>query len=120
MSGDWIDVVGEHVIEGRVMRAVFVLTTVVLAIALGIIAGASESRFLTRALVAGFVPTIWVASQVIERLTGRDLWHFKAPYPYRWMAGHRESTRPLADVAPQPVDEVLQTGEPLSRLPRAA
>ena len=67
------------------MRTTFVLTTVVLALALGIIAGVSESRLLTRALIVGFAPAIWAASYVIERLTGRDMWHFTAPYPYSWM-----------------------------------
>ena len=38
------------------MRAAFVLTTIVLALALGIIAGISESRLLTRALIIGFAP----------------------------------------------------------------
>ena len=47
--------------------------------------GSSESRLLMRALIIGFVPAIWAASHVVERLTGRDMWHFSAPYPYRWM-----------------------------------
>ena len=53
------------------MRTTFVLTTIVLALALGLIAGISESRLLTRALIVGLVPAIWAASHVIERLTGR-------------------------------------------------
>ena len=73
------------------MRTNFVLTTIVLALALGIIAGVSESRLLTRALIIGFAPAIWAASHVIERLTGRDLSHFTAPYPYPWMRESREA-----------------------------
>ena len=79
------------------MRTTFVLTTIVLALALGLIAGISESRQLTRALIVGFVPAIWAASHVIERLMGRDMWHFTAPYPYPWMRWARRSeTDPLA------------------------
>ena len=52
------------------MRAVFVLTTVVFALALGVVAAASESRLLIRALIVGFVPAIWAVSHVVERLTG--------------------------------------------------
>jgi hypothetical protein len=62
------------------MRSGFVLAAIVLALALGIIAGNSESRLLTRALVIGFVPAIWAVSHVLERLAGRDLWHFTAPH----------------------------------------
>lgn len=70
------------------MRTVFVLTTVVLALALGIIAAASDGRLLMRVLIIGFAPAIWAASHAIERLTGRDLWRFPAP--------NRSSTLPLA------------------------
>ena len=66
------------------MRAGFVLTTVMLALALGIIAAAAESRLLIRALVIGFVPAVWAVSHVLERLTAGDMWHFTAPYPSRW------------------------------------
>jgi hypothetical protein len=62
------------------LRSGFVLTTIVLALGFGIIAGASESRLLMRALVIGFVPAIWAVSHVLERLAGRDMWHFTAPH----------------------------------------
>jgi hypothetical protein len=55
------------------MRAAFVLTTVVLALTLGVLAAASESRLAMRALVVGFVPAIWGVSNLFERLTGRDI-----------------------------------------------
>jgi hypothetical protein len=61
------------------MRTAFVLTTIVLALALGISAGISESRLLTRALIVGFAPVVWAASHLVERLTGRGVWHFTAP-----------------------------------------
>ena len=65
------------------MRIAFVSTSIVLALALGIVAGASDSRLLTRTLVIGFIPAIWAVSHVLARLRGRGLWHFAAPYPYR-------------------------------------
>ena len=57
------------------MRTAFVLTTIVLALALGAIAGVLESRLLTRVLIIGFVPAIWIAAHLVERVTGRDMWH---------------------------------------------
>ena len=63
------------------MRAVFVLTTVVLALALGVVAATSESHLLIGALIIGFVPVIWGVSRLLERVTGRDMWSFSAPYP---------------------------------------
>ena len=96
-----------------------VLTTIVLALALGLIAGISESRLLTRALIVGFLPAIWAASHVIERRTGRDMWHFTAPYPYPWMreSGDVASTPPNA--LRKPVENIVQTDDG-SALPLAA
>jgi len=62
------------------MKAVFVLTTIVLALALGVVAAVSENRLWIRALIIGVVPAIWAVSHVIERVTGRDMWNFSAPY----------------------------------------
>ncbi len=101
------------------MRTGFVLTTILLALALGIIAGASDSRLLTRVLIIGFAPAIWAASHVIERLTGRDIWHFTAPYPYAWMreSGDEASTPPSALGAPV---ENIVANDDRSTLPLAA
>jgi hypothetical protein len=101
------------------MRSGFVLTTIVLALALGIIAGASESRLLAGALVIGFVPAIWVVSQALQRLTGRDMWHFRAPYPYRWMREAGETATPRPRVIRESKDEPLDTND-RSTLPLAA
>jgi hypothetical protein len=79
------------------MRAVFVLTTIMLALALGIIAAASESRLLIRVLVIGFVPVAWGVSHVLERLTGRDMWHFTAPYPNQSKRERGETASPRPD-----------------------
>ena len=91
------------------MRTAFVFTTIVLALALGIVAGVSESRLLTRALIIGLVPAMWAASHVVERLTGRDMWHFTAPYPYPWMreSGDAAATPPRA--LGKPVEDTVET-----------
>ena len=73
------------------MRPVFVLTTVLVALALGVVAAASESRLLIRTLIVGFLPVTWAVSHAIERVAGRDMWHFSAPYPHRWRR-HRGGT----------------------------
>ena len=88
------------------MRATFVLSTIVLALALGIIAAASESRLLTRALIIGFVPAMWGLAHLVERLTGRDLWHFSAPYPYRWMPDEDVPARLHVNTGREPVEGV--------------
>jgi hypothetical protein len=58
------------------------LTIVLGALALGIVAGASENRLFTGALVIGLAPALRAVGSVLERFTGRDLWRFTAPYPY--------------------------------------
>jgi hypothetical protein len=62
------------------MRTAFVLTTITVALGLGIVAGMSDGGLLTRALIVGFAPAVWAASYAIDRFTGRDMWHFTAPY----------------------------------------
>ena len=100
------------------MRLGFVFTSIVLALALGTIAGAAESRLLTRTLVIAFVPAIWAVSYVVARLTGRDMWHFVAPYPYRWM---RERGEAIARPIPvQKQIEDRQDTDGRSTLPLAA
>lgn len=105
--------------KGRVMRSGFVFTSIVLALALGIIAGVSESRLLTRTLVIAFVPAIWAVSHVLARLTGRDMWHFVAPYPYRWMRDGGETAMARPDVSGEPGAKPAETHE-RSPLPLAA
>ena len=101
------------------MRALFVLTAVVFALALGVVAGASESRLLMRALIVGVVPALWVLSHVVERLMGRDMWHFSAPYPYRWMRDRRETVGTRPNSVRKPV-RVRQETDDRATLPRAA
>lgn len=80
------------------MRALFMLTTVVLAVALGV-----ASRWLAPAvatiLVIGFSAAVWLISHALERMLGRDIWDFSAPYPYRWTREER-----VHDVLPRQLD----------------
>lgn len=101
------------------MRSGFVLTTIVVAIALGIVGGASESRLLTRGLIVGFVPAIWAVSHVFEWLTGRDMWHFTAPYPYRWMRDEGGSASSRRRVIPESKAQPIDPEDP-DALPVAA
>src|SRR3954462_9801584 len=101
------------------MRTVFVLTTVVLALALGIIAGISESRLLTRALIIGFAPVMWAASHLVERLTGRDMWHFLAPYPYPWMRESAGAASMLPSALGKRLESTVETDD-RTTLPLAA
>jgi hypothetical protein len=55
--------------------------TVVLALALGVAAALFGSPRFVAIVTVGMVPLIWGASYLLERLTGRDLWHFSAPWP---------------------------------------
>jgi hypothetical protein len=101
------------------MRTGFVLSTIVLALALGIIAGISDSRLLTRVLIIGFAPAVWAASAAIERLAGRDMWHFTAPYPYRWMRDSGDTAPKPPNSVEKPVDTIVETDD-RSTLPMAA
>jgi len=101
------------------MRFGFVFTTIVLALGFGVIAGASESRLLTGTLVIGVIPAIWAVAHVVARLTGRDMWHFTTPYPYRRMRERGETARPRPDVSRESVHGPVETDE-RSPLPLAA
>jgi len=48
-----------------------------------------------RALIVGWVPMMWAVLHAIDRLAdGCDVWHFSAPYPYRWMPRRRDTATP--------------------------
>jgi hypothetical protein len=101
------------------MRVVFVLTTVAVALALGVVAAALESRPLIRTLIVGIVPVMWAVPHVIERLTGRDMWHLSAPYPYRRVRHRGDTTTPQPNSYLDPV-AVRQETDDRSTVPLAA
>ena len=101
------------------MRPVFVLTTVGVALALGVISAAAESRVLLRTLIVGFIPMMWAVSHAIEHVTGRGMWHFSAPYPYRSMR-HRADTATLRPKSGRNDADARRKSDERSRLPLAA
>jgi hypothetical protein len=101
------------------MRPVFVLTIVVVALALGVIAAASESRLLIRTLIVGFVPGIWAVLHAIERVTGRDLWDFSVPSAESVNASSTGHTEDAVERRPEPV-AVRHKPDDRSTLPLAA
>jgi hypothetical protein len=83
------------------------------------IVAASDGALVIRALVIGFVPAIWGMSLVRERLAGRNLWDFTAPYPYRWMSQRETPLLPRPNDVSNPVEDTLEAND-RSTLPRAA
>jgi hypothetical protein len=101
------------------MRAAFVLTSVVVGLALGVVAAGWESRVLVAVLITGLMAAIWALLNTLERVRGRDMWDFTAPYPYRWMRERGEDALPPPNVVGKPVEDTRRTEVP-SKLPRAA
>jgi hypothetical protein len=94
------------------MRALFVLTTVILALALGGVASHWVTPALAPLLVIGFGAAVWASSHLVDRIAGHDVWDFSAPYPYRWV---REDL--VHDVPPRERDD---TEHAARHLPPAA
>jgi hypothetical protein len=81
------------------MRAAFVLGTVVLAVALGVLIAVSGNGLASAAVAAAFVWAIWAVSRGLERALGHGLWHFGAPYVYRSIREPSEAVLPPPAVA---------------------
>jgi hypothetical protein len=39
-----------------------------------------------------FVPVMWAIMYLLERVLGREIWQYSAPYPYRWMEDDDDDT----------------------------
>ena len=90
------------------IQVLVVFIGLIIALSVGVLAGMLE----VGAPVVGWlaivlVPVLWTLLYVIERVIGRGIWHYTAPYPYRWMqvatiaeASHLETApeRDLTDV----------------------
>jgi hypothetical protein len=95
------------------IQAVVVFIGLVFALALGVVAGTwYASSPLAGWLAIGSVPVLWGLMHLIERVTGREIWHYRAPYPYSSMqaAGKKGETaakdthgRSATDVAPEQI-----------------
>ena len=78
------------------IQALVVFVGLTIALTLGVLAGTLEvGAPLAGWLVIGLVPVLWALLYVTERVTGREIWQYTAPYPYRWMeaAGATEASR---------------------------
>jgi hypothetical protein len=68
------------------IQSFVVFIGVAAALGVGIITSASGASASTAGLIAvGLVPFMWALTHAIERFTGRGIWHYSAPYPYRGM-----------------------------------
>ena len=57
-----------------------------IALSVSVVAGMLElSAPLVGWLAIGVVPVLWALLYLTERVIGREIWHYTAPYPYRRM-----------------------------------
>ena len=81
-----------------------------IALLVGAIVGMLEvSGPLAGWLAVGLLPVVWTLLYVIERATGRAIWHYTTPYPYRRMAGTKPSplqTAPKRELMSEEAEEI--------------
>ena len=81
------------------IQVLVVFVGLIIALLVGVLAGMLElSAPLVGWLAIGVVPFLWTLLYLTERVIGREIWHYTAPYPYGWMqvetvmeASHPES-----------------------------
>jgi hypothetical protein len=65
------------------IQALVVFIGLGFALAVGVVAGTwYASSPLAGWLAISSVPVMWGLMYFIERVTGREIWHYTAPYPY--------------------------------------
>ncbi len=64
------------------IRMIVVLVGVVVAAAAGMAGALWGAPKLAGFIALGLIPATWGIVALIERSTGRALWHFAPPYPY--------------------------------------
>ena len=82
------------------IQALVVFIGLTIALSVGGIAGMLEGGGpLAGWLTVGLLPVMWTLLYLVEWATGRDIWHYTTPYPYRRMevASITVSSRPQAD-----------------------
>ena len=47
-------------------------------------------------LAVGLLPVVWTLLYLMERATGRDIWHYTTPYPYRRLVVAKAARLPTA------------------------
>ena len=68
------------------IQTLVVFIGVAAALCVGLLTAASGASLRAAGFVAvGLVPLMWALTDLIEKVVGQDIWHYSAPYPYRWM-----------------------------------
>jgi len=68
------------------IQVLVVVSGLSIALSVGVLAAMLElSAPLVGLLAIGLVPVLWTLLHLTERVTGREIWHYAAPYPYRRM-----------------------------------
>jgi hypothetical protein len=84
------------------VQTLVVFVGLAIALLVGILVGTLEvSVGPVGWLIIGTVPVVWGLLYVTERLIGRPIWHYTAPYPYRWMEDAAVSEASRLQTAPE-------------------
>ena len=97
------------------IQAVVVFIGVAFALAAGVLAGAWYGDSPLAGWVAvGSVPVLWGLMYVIERVTGREIWRYTAPYPYSSMQAASRGETAVRNVPELDGDDVAPQKYPLA------
>jgi len=92
------------------IQAVAVFIGLLFALGIGVVAGTCyASSRLAGWLAIGSVPVLWGLLYFIERVIGRDIWHYTAPYPYWSMQTAGKNGETVAQDAPRRSETVVPT-----------
>jgi hypothetical protein len=73
-----------------------------IALSVGALAGLLElDAPLVGWLAIGLAAVMWTLLALTERVIGRDIWHYTAPYPYRGMQGTADAAASHLESAPE-------------------
>jgi hypothetical protein len=84
------------------IQALVVFIGLTIALTVGILAGTLEVGARVAGLLAiGLLPVMWALLYLTERVIGREIWRYTAPYPYRWMQVASVSETSRLQTAPE-------------------
>ncbi len=94
------------------IQALVVFIGLTIALTVGILAGTSEVGARVAGLLAiGLLPVMWALLYLTERMIGREIWHYTAPYPYWRMQVASVSETSLLRTAPERQLTVVEADE---------
>ena len=80
------------------IQALVVFIGLAVALVIGILAGTVEMAALHAGWLAiGLLPVIWTLLYLIERVMGKDVWNYAAPYPYQPKEIEKSSERSVSN-----------------------